>query len=518
MAPRLRMLVAQQTTPDEVVLFLLLTVVAALVLAFVLYALLLTGFWRWRLRGVASIRALLFPRLGQLRAYAPEYALVTLTSLLLSLTIVERNDVVQMIHGYEIERLPAPAAEAIRTAMPFRSVDDADLQAEDEAGDPLVAAVVAVLSGAAAPTAALAEVSAAALLRPMLAAGEGGRGLAALQAIAGELGPSAWSRVVNRRTLLGAAVLLLLLYAAWLAWSRGRAVETDPDASVDYRRLAGRLAVPALCVALLLSAATRAGDPDRYARSALATAGLVDLNPAGAAIEQGLRAAMARQAADVSKLRYLVAGSDEIPSLADLAARIDAATRQVDAVDASLAALQVTIGRDRAAAGSAARALERRADAIAASAEAARVAADAARVATDAAARRADALDRQLEAVRADLGRLEATLRREAAATAEVGRRLDQTDTRVAGLAEMIRALRAEVAPTTGILFVAAQPEDTYRIQPRAPNARPISGEWTGAHALPAGVYVVSARGRSQVVTLAAGDAATVRFPLPRID
>jgi hypothetical protein len=479
MSARLQMLLAQQTTPDEVVIFLLLTILAALAVAFLIYGVLLTGFWHWRLREVASIRALLFPRFGQLRTYAPEYALAAMTSVLLSLTIVERNEVVQLIHSFEIERLPDPASEAIRTAMPFRSVDAADIRL-DEPQDPVTAAIVAVLSGAVAPTLAIAEVGAAALLRPMLAAGEGGRGLAALRAIADEVAPSAWTGAVSRNSLLTAAALLLLLYSAWLAWTRGRAVEADPDADVDYRRLAGRLVVPALCVALLLSSAVRAGDPDRYARSALATAGLVELSGAGAAVEREVLAAMARQTAGVAKLRYLVAGSTEVPSLADMAGRIDSAARGLAAVDATLLALEARVVRERAVADSVHMTLERRGSA-------AQALATGARESADAAARRAEAVEQQM----------------------------DQLDTRVAGLADAIRTLRTEIRPTTGIVFVAAQQGDDYQIQSSRGDIQPVTGQWTGAHALPAGTYVVTARGTRRPIRLGPGDVITVRFPLP---
>jgi hypothetical protein len=510
MSARLQMLLAQQTTPDEVVIFLLLTILAALAVAFLIYGVLLAGFWHWRLREVASIRALLFPRFGQLRTYAPEYALAAMTAMLLSLTIVERNEVVQLIHGYEIERLPDPASEAIRTAMPFRSIDAADIRLDDDAQDPVTAAVVAVLTGAVAPTLAIAEVGAAALLRPMLAAGEGGRGMAALRAIAGEVAPSAWTRVVSRNSLLAAAALLLLLYSAWLAWTRGRAVEADPDANVDYRRLAGRLVVPALCVALLLSSAVRAGDPDRYARSALATAGLVELSGAGAAVEREVLAAMARQSASVAKLRYLVAGSEEIPSLADIAGRIDSSARGLAAVDVALQALDARVIGERAAADSVHMTLERRISAAEARAAGARETADAA-------GRRAAAVEEQMAAVREALGRMESELRREAEARTGLATTLDQLDSRVSRLAETIGTLRTEIGPTTGIIFVAAQQGDDYQIQPGRRDVQPVSGQWTGAHALLPGTYVVTARGTRRPVRLRAGDVVTVRFPAPII-
>jgi hypothetical protein len=521
MFPRLRILLAQQTTPDEVVLFLLLAILAALVVAFILYAVLLGGFWRWRLRGITSIRTLLFPDLGQLRAYAPEYALAAITAVLLSLTIVERNDVVRTIHAFQIDQLPAPATEAIRTALPFRSLQDADVQeegsegtaaegAEAGEGDPITRAVVAVLSGAVAPPAALAEVGVAALLRPMLAAGEAGRSLAAVQAIAEQVAPSTWSRVVNRRSLLTVALLLLTLYAGWLAWSRGRAVERDPAAGISYRHLAGRLAVPALCIALLLSSAVRVGDPDRYARSALATASMVELGDAGMAVERGLHSAMSRQTADMSMLRVLVVGSDEVPSVADLGGRIDSASRQVRAFDNALGELGHQVSRDRAANDSIHMALQGRLDAV--GAVAGEASSQAAR-----AERRALELEERVESIRAELDRFEQAVRRNVGATENLGRRLERAEAGLAELAEAVRSLGARQRASTGILFVAAHPGDPYVIRPQRPNANPITGVWTGAHAVPTGNYAVTARGRTERVHVAAGGATTVRFPLPEI-
>jgi hypothetical protein len=512
MFPRLKFLFLQQTTPDEVIVFLLLTILITLAMAFLLYAAFLLVFWRARLKRVVPLRSLLFPPRKQLWAYAPEYVLVAATSLLLSLTILERNDVVRMIHEMEIGRLPASAAEAVRGAMPFYAVDDSDARGDGGSPDSVTSAVVAVLKEDRASLATLANVGAIALLRPMLAAGESGRTMLAVRSIAEEVGPSAWSKLVSRNRLLIATCLLLLLYAAWLALRRGRAVQKDPATSTDYRRMAGRLVVPCLCIGLLLISAASVGDPERQVRSAVAAAGIVDLSLDGEAVAEAVRGTMVRQAVQVSRLRPLISGDDSIVSVGALAGRISSAEGTLESLAATLGELRRQGLENR-------RISEEALQALAtglASADSARLATEIRLEAADAgAARRLDALEERMAAMRTDFARLGSDLAGRVEIIEELRRRMAGAEGSILALQAQLRALEARLpaVPTTGTLFVAAREGDSYQIRRQGAETPAVSGSWTGIHALQPGSYVVTVGRTRQPVTATAAQVA----PAPQI-
>jgi len=83
----LRALYAEQTTPDEIVVFLLLGTFITLLIAFTIYAVVLIMLSRWRIEQHVSVWALLFPPLSRIRKYTAEYVMSTLTALLLTLSV-----------------------------------------------------------------------------------------------------------------------------------------------------------------------------------------------------------------------------------------------------------------------------------------------------------------------------------------------------------------------------------------------------------------------------------------------
>src|SRR5690606_25838345 len=129
---------AEQTTADEVIVFLLICVVLALATAFLLYAAILGVLWRVRLREMVPLPALLLPSRDQFGRHLGEYVLAASTSLLLTLTIAARHDAVQTILDYPLHEVDV--AE-IRQAFPFGEVETSDLAAAGGAIPEVVAAL-----------------------------------------------------------------------------------------------------------------------------------------------------------------------------------------------------------------------------------------------------------------------------------------------------------------------------------------------------------------------------------------
>ena len=69
---------AEQTAPDEVVIFLLLGTLLTLLIAFVNYAIVLVVLSRWIVRVHNTLRMLLFPSASRIKKYTAEYAMGTL--------------------------------------------------------------------------------------------------------------------------------------------------------------------------------------------------------------------------------------------------------------------------------------------------------------------------------------------------------------------------------------------------------------------------------------------------------
>src|SRR5262245_47047805 len=117
-------LFAEQTTPDEVIIFVLLCVGLALLFAFGLYALILMLVWRSHQRATIKLRSLLFPSGAQLREYLPDYALAVVTSTLLTFTVAARDDAVQNLLDYPLVKLET---NDIVRALPLNRIDAQDL-------------------------------------------------------------------------------------------------------------------------------------------------------------------------------------------------------------------------------------------------------------------------------------------------------------------------------------------------------------------------------------------------------
>lgn len=497
-------LFAEQTTPDEVIVFLLICVLLAILFSFALYTLILAALWHGRLRGVTTLRALIFPDRGQLMEYFGEYALAGTTSLLLTLTVAARHDAVRQVLDYPLVEVEATD---IRRAFPFGRLDAAELG--DGAGE-LASALAAVTRDAPADAGGSAaprlppSIGVEALLLPTVAAGGADQASLWLRLVIANLGDDPWP-FPKQSHLLVSAVVMLLLYVGWFAWGRSRSVAAAGRATgTEYGKIAGRFLLPAVCIALLLVSAVGAADPQRIARSAVAAAGS---GLEGSELDAALYLDRAIQSQLVRGRRagLIVAPDEEEPSVWSAIARLDAsltevrdttvqisgagaATRRaVESLRPEMDRLAARVARDSALADAAHLRLEQedaRTDARAAgaqsSAEAAQArAADAARSAAQS-AREMEALGRRVDTVAGALEQLEGGLQ---------------------GLARRI--------PNTGLLLVVSASDQPLPYEVRGPEGA-ARGVGVGLHALPPGSYTVVGRGVSAERQVVAGEAVTV--------
>jgi hypothetical protein len=510
--PRFRYLLAEQTSPDQLVAFLLVAIVGALVLAFLFYALVLAGLWRLRLRDVTSLTALLFPSWSQLREYAGEYALAVGTSVLLTLTVTARHDAVSQINATPLTRIPYAA---LLQVLPLGELQEFELRGAD--GQPSErAAALASLAASERPLRPLLDsLTATAVLKPVLEAGGAERAELLARLILDEIRHEArWSRFLDERVLIALALLLLVGYATWLAIALDRAVSARRTAALtDYRQLWRRLLVPAACLALLLVSGAGASDPQRLARSAVAAAGVVELDPSAADAADRLRSAIVRQQASAQRVRHLVRAG-EADTVPGVLANLAALHRRAEQADSARARLERTLAVAEAALatlGAELPALRRRFEGDSAAAATARAALETDLRMLDRAVagtgRAVDSLALSVQRARQALLRLDSL----ATAQAALQRRVDALDRTVSELADELARLGAS---RPAILFVAVRREAGYEVRPGSPQRPAVrSGEWLGVHELPPGLYWVVSPVGTDSVTLSAGAVRSVVVP-----
>ncbi len=260
----LETLYAEQTTPDEVVVFLLLGTVMTLVFAFIVYALILLILSRIRMRDGLTLWTLLFPSAGRLRKYAAEYTLGTFTALLLGLTVSMKHDTVEMILQEDISTI---GYEKVREALQFGQLSRQEL--EDQGASPENAELIMswLEDGVVRP--GLMDVES--MIQPLLASGMTENANLVVRAVVGAVEPNNDLEVL-RNTLLGASVVLLLGYVFWFSTQRWREMQRDQSREPAYATILKRLSLPAVCIPLLFVSAVALEDSGRMIDSAIASA------------------------------------------------------------------------------------------------------------------------------------------------------------------------------------------------------------------------------------------------------
>jgi len=98
----LKVFYAEQTTADEMVIFLLLGTFFTLLIAFTIYALVLFILSRWRMEKKVSLWLLFFPPVSSMRKYIAEYTMSTVTALLLTLSVTIKHQQVDQVLTQDI--------------------------------------------------------------------------------------------------------------------------------------------------------------------------------------------------------------------------------------------------------------------------------------------------------------------------------------------------------------------------------------------------------------------------------
>ena len=254
----MRHLAAQQTTAPELATFLVLVTVVCVATSLLTYAIIMTIAWAVALREKSWV-SVLFPSTETLREHAGEYALAGITSLILGMTLAEKDRLVDSV-------LDMPASTFIDSSVVANVFPLGRLPTGAELGIDGSSFYKEVKKAS--------STSLAGLVQGPLKAGraEGARSilLAAAKAVINR-DPGTAARIAAALKLL--AIVMMAVYVVWIAVRRIRALSQNAKDPSDLNALVGRqLAVLGVCLALLL--ANPLGNPgaDLLADSAVSAA------------------------------------------------------------------------------------------------------------------------------------------------------------------------------------------------------------------------------------------------------
>jgi hypothetical protein len=319
---RIQHLAAQQTTPPELATFLFLVTVACILAAALIYGGIMTAAWLISLRTQLRWREVVFPDLPRLKRLTWEYALAGLTSLVLALTLAEKDALVDRVLDQDAQRFFG--THLFASLFPLHRVPDrSDLHGHLFLDEIQKQGTVKLGS----------------LVRGPLEAGREGEVHALITAATRDvLGSHPGLEAPLTRWLTVACVLLILAYLAWLTRGRIRDLRAAA-ANVDspYKDVAGRLAVLGVCLALLLATPVITRDADLLADAAMAAARRAPATPQTRAVDSIIGAGIEAQS------EALAGGmsGDALArrALAEDRARIDTIVGRLRAHDDSLARL-----------------------------------------------------------------------------------------------------------------------------------------------------------------------------------
>jgi len=213
-------LLAEQSSPAEVLVFLVLVMVIFLVAAFLIYALLMALLKPGLPEGL-PFRRVLFPGFRHLQENFGDYALAIATSALLTLTLMAKSQLVDQIANFEMTRVGVDkVASLLEFGLP------AGLNAE------------------------IARSSVSDVVQPLLAAGKVDEASFLIRSVIALGLPDV---MLDPRLLLILCLAISVLYIVWLARARVRALKASPDSAPSYARTFRQLLTLALCVGLLLA-------------------------------------------------------------------------------------------------------------------------------------------------------------------------------------------------------------------------------------------------------------------------
>ena len=235
---QLSAILAEQSSPAEVLVFLAVIVAIFLVSSFLIYVLIMAVL-RLGLSEKVPLRRVLFPSGKRLRENLGDYVLAASTSILLALTLASKHDLVQQIRNYDMDKVK-PGAVAI--LFDFGLPDELLQRISEQAK--------------------LTDV-----VQPLLEAGKVEQSDLLVRSVIPHV-PKGW---LTPQVLIIACIILAIFYLLWLARSRYGALKSSPDSAPKYAATFRPLLTLAVCVGLLLASAVplAQGGEKFLARSAL---------------------------------------------------------------------------------------------------------------------------------------------------------------------------------------------------------------------------------------------------------
>jgi len=267
----LKVFYAEQTTADEMVIFLLLGTFFTLLIAFTIYALVLFILSRWRMEKKVSLWLLFFPPVSSMRKYIAEYTMSTVTALLLTLSVTIKHQQVDQVLTQDIGLI---GQSLVRSVIKYD--DPTELEASLSG---LNSSEEKLLSWLQEESSKKAGVTAQQVISPLLAQGMSDQADLIVRTVVKNLTKNDKSLIDIsglEKILVIISILLLVSVAVWFGWQRWKGLKTHGAGKLAYNNIIKKLAVPAVCIPLLLISSVALQDSERLINSAMAKASLIE--------------------------------------------------------------------------------------------------------------------------------------------------------------------------------------------------------------------------------------------------
>jgi hypothetical protein len=254
----IRHLAVQQTTAPELATFLVVVTVLCVVVACTIYGAIITAAWALKLRPKHSWLSVVFPSTQRLKEHASEYLFAGLTSLVLTLTLAEKDRLVDTVLSLDASTFID--SSVVANVFPLgRLPSGADVKLQGSSfRNEVVKLPSTKLSG---------------LVQGPLAAGRA-EGVRAVFVDAAKMvlaRPGLAARIAAFLKVL--ALAMMAVYVVWLSVRRIQALSSESGDGADLQNAVARqLVVLGVCLALLLANPLGSPSADLLADSAVAAA------------------------------------------------------------------------------------------------------------------------------------------------------------------------------------------------------------------------------------------------------
>lgn len=316
-------LISPQTTALETVTFIVVVAVLCTLCAVAFYSLIMILLRRLRWP-TKTLEQVFLPGPERRREMLWEYGLAFVTSVVLTLTLVQKKEIVDTVLAFPVAEIGTGNAHALASLLPLHAPPNAAELGPDSGS---LAGVRQIFNGQ--RSAEYAAVRTLALVRPVL---EQGR-TEAVEALFRLIVPEAIRRskgVVHyaRIVLMCAAVLLVFGNLARLVSARARDLAKDSaDASPQYADTLRGLFGAGVALALLLASPLTVTDPTGIAQSAVRAAHDDPLTPSEIQLGRAVSNVIDVQLHLQRNLRIL--GDTALGSLSRVVARLDRAAAEL---------------------------------------------------------------------------------------------------------------------------------------------------------------------------------------------